>query len=723
MNVISRNPPNFRLRTLSSVVFLLWTVAYTGISAGPAISNQPAPLMVESETPVYTTAAQVHSLSRNEAANQHHVLIRGVVTCALTDLKGLAVQDSTGGIYADLWHASSSGPLQMGDLVEVEGTTDPGDFAPRVLATRVTRLGPGELPEPVRPYWDQLINGSLDTEFVEIQGVVTSMSATEATLLTHGGLINVWLFNMNLPTNAVALKAYEGALVRLRGCLFAYWDAATHQVRVGDVRMFAPSLMIDEPAPPDAFAGARKSEPDLLRFDPQGSTLRRVKVFGQIIHESGNEYFAMDGTNGFRFILNEAGKFAIGDLVEAVGFPILTGPSPVLQEANARKVGDAPLLDARPLDTESVFQARNDATRVSIEAVALNLSADGRILELQAGLRRFVARLDDYNNPGTNQPASGRANPMSRLDIPLGSRVQLTGVYVGQGGNQTTGEEVSNFELLLNSPADAVVLAHPSFWTLTRLLVLVGALLCVLGLALIWIRLLHHQVQQRTDQLQKEMLIREQAENQRSVAQERARIARDLHDDLGSSLTEITMLATASPAVTFPSGEAAERMETIAVKSRTLVNALDELVWVVDPERDNLASVARYLASYTEEFLTGLKIACRVQIPNSFPDRELSSEVRHDLFLAVKEALNNAIRHGGATEIEFRLRVLEDKLQISITDNGSGFEAAGSSTGRGLLNLRNRMERLHGQCELESSPGAGATVNLELPLPASPSLP
>jgi signal transduction histidine kinase len=702
---------------------LFWAKSSTAISAGPVISNQPAALMVESQASVLTTAAQVHYLTRKDAGNHQRVLIRGVITCALNDLKGAVVQDATGGIYVDLWSATNTVTLQMGDVVEVKGVADPGDFAPRVQAARVTRVGPGELPAPVRPYWDQLINGSLDTQFVEIEGVVTAMSADGATLLTHGGMVNVKLFGMNIPTNDVALKQYEGALIRLRGCLFASWDPATHQVKVGDIRMFAPALMIDERAPADAFAGTPKSEPDLLRFDPQASTLRRVKVTGQIIHESENEYFAMDGTNGFRFIPHKATRLAIGDLVEVAGFPSLTGPSPVLQEASARKTGEAPLRYARPLEVDNLFQAGNDATRVSVEAVLLNLSADQRTLELQAGLRRFVARLDDENNPDTNQTAANNAKPAHSITLPLGSRLQLTGVYAGQGGNQTTGMEVSNFELLLNSPADIVVLARPSFWTLGRLLVLVGALLCVLGLALIWIRLLHHKVQKRTAQLQKEMHIREQAENQRSLAQERARIARDLHDDLGSSLTEITMLATASPALKFPAEEIAERMETIAVKSRTLVNALDEIVWVVDPERDNLGSVARYLASYTEEFLKGLKIACRVQIPNSFPEREVSGEVRHDLFLAVKEALNNAIRHGGATEIEFRVRVLDDRLQISITDNGSGFEASGLSTGRGLLNLRNRMERLHGQCELQSSPGAGATVTLELPLPASPSLP
>jgi len=161
----------------------------------------------------------------------------------------------------------------------------------------------------------------------------------------------------------------------------------------------------------------------------------------------------------------------------------------------------------------------------------------------------------------------------------------------------------------------------------------------------------------------------------------------------------------------------ASYMESIAGKSRTLVYALDEIVWAVDPERDTLASVARYLASYAEEYLAGLKVACRVQIPNSFPDQVVSGEVRHHLFLAVKEALNNAVRHGAASEIGFRVRVLEDRLWISITDNGSGFDTSGCSNGNGLLNLRNRLEHLHGHCELESSPGAGTTVSLQLPLP------
>ncbi|HKW27709.1 MAG TPA: sensor histidine kinase [Verrucomicrobiae bacterium] len=704
---------NLHPQTIVYLAFLAWVVAIESRAAELAETNQFAPRGIALPTPVLTNAEQVHWLTRQEAASFQPVLIRGVITCALPEFNAAVVQDQTAGIYIDRWLPSLGGLPQVGELVEVEGVTDPGQFAPRVDAVRITRLGTAELPTPVHPYWDQLINGSLDTEFVEVEGVITTVREDGITLLTHGGKIKVLVFGTHGATNNVALKPYEDALIRLRGCLFASWDEKTHEVDVSEVRMYAPSVTVVEPAPADPFAVTPKHVTDLLQFDPRASALRQVRVSGQIVAEREGQYYAMDGTNGFRFILKDNASLGAGDLVEVVGFPSLTGPSPVLQEALARKIGVAPVPNARPLYADNLFRAENDSVRVRVEAVLLNLSEDQRTLELQTGLQRFVAQLDGNGRFA----ASRRAFSEAGLDLPPGSRLELTGIYAGNGGNRTTHAEVANFELLLNSPADIRVLARPPFWTLPRLLVLVGALLGGLGLALVWIRLLHHRVQQRTIQLEKEMHEREQAEHQHALAQERARIARDLHDDLGSSLTEISMLATTGPGLNLPANEATERMETIAGKSRTLVNALDEIVWAVDPERDTLASVARYLASYAEEYLAGLKVACRVHIPNSFPDQPVSGEVRHHLFLAVKEVLNNAVRHGGASEIGFHIRVREDQMRISITDNGSGFEASGHSNGHGLLNLRNRLEHLNGHCELESSPGAGTTISLQVPLP------
>ncbi len=208
------------------------------------------------------------------------------------------------------------------------------------------------------------------------------------------------------------------------------------------------------------------------------------------------------------------------------------------------------------------------------------------------------------------------------------------------------------------------------------------------------------------------------AEQQQPLVQDGARNALDLHEDLGSSLPGISLLATTSPGLEMPVEETSERLGVIAGKSRSIIHALDEIVWAVDPQRDTLASAARYLASYVEEYLAGLNVACRVQIPNTFPEEVVSGEVRHDLFLAVKEALSNAVRHGGATEVGFGVRLFEDGIQISIKDNGGGFDPSVRTQGHGLANLRNRLEKLGGRCELASSPGAGTTVSFQFPLPA-----
>ncbi|HEX3626656.1 MAG TPA: sensor histidine kinase [Verrucomicrobiae bacterium] len=718
---MTRRDLSFRFLAVFCLAFSVATIAIKSRADQWATTNIPALLTIASSGPALTNAEQVHWLTRQQAGDRLPVLIHGVVTCALPEFGAAVIQDDTAGIYIDHWTTASGSPPEVGEFARVTGVTDPGQFAPRVVAKRVDRLGTASLPSPVRPYWDQLINGSLDTEFVEIEGIITSVGEDGITLVTHGGKITIRIFDAAGATNDLALKPREDAFVRLRGCLFAAWDT-NREVNVSEIRMYAPSLEVMQPAPADPFAIATKHVSDLLEFDPQASALRQVKVRGQIVREHDGEYFAMERGNGFRFVLKapptDAGHSSKNppslenyDVVEVVGFPGLTGPSPVLQEAVARKIGVAPAPPARVLNSTNLFRAENDAVRVRVEAVLLNISDNGRTLEMQAGLQRFVARING------DDLASMAALNQPRIDLPLGSTLALTGVYAGNGGNRTAGIDVANFELLLNSTADIQVLARPPFWTLQRLLALVSALLGVLCLAIIWIRLLHHKVQQRTAQLRKEMREREQAEHQRALAQERARIARDLHDDLGSNLTEITMLATAGPGSKWPAEDAAERMETIAGKSRTLVNALDEIVWAVDPNRDTLASVARYLASYAEEFLAGLKIACRVQIPNSIPDLVVSGEVRHHLFLAVKEALNNAIRHGNANEINFRVRVNEDRLVISITDNGSGFNISEHSNGYGLINLRNRLGHLRGHCELESTPGAGTTVSLQMPLP------
>jgi signal transduction histidine kinase len=273
-------------------------------------------------------------------------------------------------------------------------------------------------------------------------------------------------------------------------------------------------------------------------------------------------------------------------------------------------------------------------------------------------------------------------------------------------------------DLLVNFATDVVVLVRPPWWTVGRIFAVAGILAAVLLASLAWIVLLHRKVEQRTVALNHEMRQRKEAELQRAAEHERSRIARDLHDDLGSSLTEISLLAGLG--LSHATADAAnERFGEIAGKSRSLVNSLDAIVWAADPEEDSMESFADYLAGHARVFLASSGLPCRFKVPIDFPPVKLGGRVRHDLFLAVKETLNNVVRHAQATEVEFGLHLNGSQLEILIADNGRGFDPQDVARGNGLANLRERLAGLGGDCSVESAPGKGTRVKLSLGLKSS----
>ena len=139
--------------------------------------------------PLLVNAAEVHRLKREEAQRGYPVKIRGVITSVLPEHQAFTIQDSTRGIYVVDFSESRSDPPRIGDFLEVEGVTDPSLFAPVVNASQVQILGEGDLPEPVHPTWDQLMNGSLDAQYVEIQGILSSVQPDGVILLTPEGRI------------------------------------------------------------------------------------------------------------------------------------------------------------------------------------------------------------------------------------------------------------------------------------------------------------------------------------------------------------------------------------------------------------------------------------------------------------------------------------------------------------------------------------------------------
>jgi signal transduction histidine kinase len=201
---------------------------------------------------------------------------------------------------------------------------------------------------------------------------------------------------------------------------------------------------------------------------------------------------------------------------------------------------------------------------------------------------------------------------------------------------------------------------------------------------------------------------------------ERSRIARDIHDELGSNLTRIAWLSELAGAdKTLP-----DRVEVHSRKiggyARQMVQSLDEIVWAVNPANDTLQSLAQYLTHLAHEHLDPTSINCRLEIPPNLPAVALPSEVRHDLFLAAKEALHNILKHAEANEARIRLAVADGKLSLVVEDNGRGFDPAAPSPsrpGHGLGNLRQRLEHLGGQFLCESAPGRGTRLTFTVKVP------
>ncbi len=653
--------------------------------------------------PVLTTGGEVHRLKREDAQRGYRVKIRGVITSVLPEHQAFTIQDSTRGLYVVDSSESRSSPPQIGEFMEIEGMTDPSLFAPIVNAQRVRSLGAGRLPDPVQPAWDQLMNGSLDAQYVEIQGIVTAVQADRVTLRTRGGVISIEVRVTGMKSED--LGRYGNALVRVRGCLFASWDYITHHVKVGEIRVYDADVLVDQPAPRDLFETPTKTPAELLLFDPQANEFERVKVSGQIVYVRDPEYFMMQGGTGLRFIVKQPAGLQVGDLVEAVGFPeLMDSGSPALREAVTRKRGHGPLPEAKTLPPGDLMRADYDSTRVRLEGLLAGVrrTRTEQVLEIQNGVRTFIARLN-----GTAESVQSLA---------AGSRLELVGVYAGQGGNRAAGQGVTSFELLLNSATDIKVLAHPPWWTLERLLVIVGVLACVLAATVLWITQLHRQVEERTAELGEQIRERQRVEHQHAMEQERARIAQDLHDELGSGITEISMLAARAKSASVPSEQNHRYLEHVGDKAREMVTALDEIVWAMNPRHDSLASLVSYFSLYADRFLGLANIAWRLEGPAGPGDCVVDSRYRHQLFLAFKEALTNVVRHSGATEVRLCIQEEQGQVRLSVADNGRGLPAGARAHGMdGVANMQARLEKLGGRFEVTSEPGRGTLVRFHIP--------
>jgi ligand-binding sensor domain-containing protein/signal transduction histidine kinase len=220
------------------------------------------------------------------------------------------------------------------------------------------------------------------------------------------------------------------------------------------------------------------------------------------------------------------------------------------------------------------------------------------------------------------------------------------------------------------------------------------------------------------------------AEHQRAMDKERARIAQDMHDEIGSKLTRISFLSEMAKAQAGPLPPLRQQIDSIALTSRELLKNLDEIVWAVNPRNDTLEGLATYLGQYATEYFQGTAIHCELNLPARLPAHSVTADCRHNVFLTFEEALNNTLKHSGGSQVRVEMSLPPGAFCVTVTDNGAGFIQEKSADGvmgranpghgrrisNGLYNMRQRLADIGGDCVIESLPGRGTSVRLTIPL-------
>ncbi len=213
----------------------------------------------------------------------------------------------------------------------------------------------------------------------------------------------------------------------------------------------------------------------------------------------------------------------------------------------------------------------------------------------------------------------------------------------------------------------------------------------------------------------------QRAEQQHALEQERARIARDLHDELGSLLTRISLLGGLLRSDKDNPEHVEAHAGKISQSADQTVRALEEIVWAVRPGSDTLQSLIEYITHFANELFDESNTRCRLDLSQDLPAIALPPDVRHNIFLIIKEALTNALKHASAGEVRVAAMASGSRIEIVVADDGKGFTPAiESAVGKrnGLGNMRQRAEAIGGVLDLQSAPGSGTSVRLTVSIPS-----
>ena len=686
----------------------------------------------------------IRKLSLDEAKKKLPVEIRGVVTW-FGGPNWFIVQDETGGLTVNAGLARRSGiwlgdtnlpTVKVGDEVQIKGVCHAAGFAPDILPKTIQVLGTSPLP-PARPMTPaRFFSGADACERIEARGVVQEFQCDQAGNVVLQVDANPGRFTVETTRAVVkAPKDLVDAEVYLRGVAGTYFNSRREVTGIRLLVNQPEDLRIEKPSARSPFDAPKLALSQLWPFRPVPLGPHRQLVEGTVIYaQSGQVFYIEEGDISVRVETLSLENLQLGDRVQVSGFVDMRRRVAGLTGAVIRKVGTASEPEPVNINPGEIL-ALNAKAMLTGQASEPN-DFDGRLITFRGRLLNI-------------QPAIDRKPPWQRLALDAGDTIVEVLLYKGdtkafeelQPGSelQVTGiaqlefdlfpekqstlqHPPSGLQLLLRSKDDVVVLQAPPWWTPQRLASALAVGVFLLLGVIVWTWQLHRQLARKSKLLAAEMHARRDAAIEfKATLRERNRLAVNLHDTLLQTMSGLGYQLEACETEAVPTGERkANHLETARRMVQHAQEDLRGTVWALRVLPLHERTFPEALQVLANQMTEGRAEKITIKADGALPP--ISEFVAGNLLMVAQEAMHNALKHAQAKLIETTVFAAPDEkhIVIEIRDNGIGFDpatAARENSGHfGLAGMRERLNRLGGQLHIESQPGRGTRVRVEVTL-------
>ncbi len=654
-------------------------------------------LRAAAQETVLTKARAVRALSPAQAEEGRRIALRGTVIF-VEGPTAVFMQDETSGAF---FRCHQLGLLRAGDLIEIQAQSRMGLYLPGLDYADFKIVGSGPLPPGISASYEDLLAGRFHYQRVSVEGVVHSVSQIDEGRSLLRVAMGSRVLDVRVERPPDLTRALVDGRVRVTGLASGFVNERRQLVQPYLRVIDWPEVTVLAPAVARAAVPLISAEA-LLAFQVAGRDEHRVRLKGVVTSFFSQGPVYLRGENReHAFTATFSGPVAVveGDRVELVGFPAM--------EHFSGSVIDAELIQREPgaapaplvLTSPDLITGRHDANLLTVTATVADAyrKDHGVVLVLEGSKRNVQAQV-----------------PEGGAEIVAGSQVTVTGICrVESIQNSSAGFTTSAavISLRARSAQDVRVQQAPSWWTTRHLLVVLGLLLGLMTIAGLWITALRIQVTRQTAMLRRKIATE-------AALEERQRLAREFHDTLEQELAGVSLRLNAlATRVNDEKGRdlvatSCHLVNRIQVETRDLITDLRD---PAETAGDLLTALATVATRYEAEGSVRVRVAAHRPIP------ALPAAIVHDLRMIARESINNALKHGRATQVVLEIEATMNELKMRVKDDGEGFDAATvlavPRNRFGCAGMRERCRKMKAAITWQKTLPRGTTVEVTVPFP------